>query len=475
MEAFKKTKMVCTIGPASEPREILESLIDAGMNVMRLNFSHGDFEEHGGRIKTVKAIKAETGKECAILLDTKGPEIRTGDFVNGVAEFKKGQKSVICYEDIEGTSDRFSITYKGLYKDVKEGGIILVNDGQVELQVEAVEGKDIITTCLNNGDVKNKRGINVPGIKLGFDYLSEKDISDITFGCEQGINYVAASFVRRADDVLQVRELLNKNNRPDVQIIAKIENSEGVSNMDEILEVADGIMVARGDLGVEVPAEDVPLIQKELIKKCNATGKVVITATQMLESMQKNPRPTRAEVSDVANAIFDGSDAIMLSGESAQGDYPWEAVTTMAKVARKTETALDHGSLFRKAERTANSEDTDEAIVISVAEIANKFNVSAIVAFTESGRTAQRISRYRPGCPIIAATPHEVTVKRLALNWGVNAVICDPIKKVEEMVPYAMKIAKENGIESCSKILVTGGNPGQTGSTNFLNLVVCVE
>ena len=241
MEAFKKTKMVCTIGPASEPREILESLIDAGMNVMRLNFSHGDFEEHGGRIKTVKAIKAETGKECAILLDTKGPEIRTGDFVNGVAEFKKGQKSVICYEeDIEGTSDRFSITYKELYKDVKEGGIILVNDGQVELQVEAVEGKDIITTCLNNGDVKNKRGINVPGIKLGFDYLSEKDISDITFGCEQGINYVAASFVRRADDVLQVRELLNKNNRPDVQIIAKIENSEGVSNMDEILEVADG-------------------------------------------------------------------------------------------------------------------------------------------------------------------------------------------------------------------------------------------
>ncbi|MBS5114189.1 MAG: pyruvate kinase [Erysipelotrichaceae bacterium] len=475
MEAFKKTKMVCTIGPASEPREILESLIDAGMNVMRLNFSHGDFEEHGGRIKTVKAIKAETGKECAILLDTKGPEIRTGDFVNGVAEFKKGQKSVICYEDIEGTSNRFSITYKELYKDVKEGGIILVNDGQVELQVEAVEGKDIITTCLNNGDVKNKRGINVPGIKLGFDYLSEKDISDITFGCEQGINYVAASFVRRADDVLQVRELLNKNNRPDVQIIAKIENSEGVSNMDEILEVADGIMVARGDLGVEVPAEDVPLIQKELIKKCNATGKVVITATQMLESMQKNPRPTRAEVSDVANAIFDGSDAIMLSGESAQGDYPWEAVTTMAKVARKTETALDHGSLFRKAERTANSEDTDEAIVISVAEIANKFNVSAIVAFTESGRTAQRISRYRPGCPIIAATPHEVTVKRLALNWGVNAVICDPIKKVEEMVPYAIKIAKENGIESCSKILVTGGNPGQTGSTNFLNLVVCVE
>lgn len=475
METFKKTKMVCTIGPASEPREILESLIDAGMNVMRLNFSHGDFEEHGGRIKTVKAIKAETGKECAILLDTKGPEIRTGNFVNGLAEFKKGQKSVICYEDIEGTSERFSITYKELYQDVEKGGIILVNDGQVELRVEGVEGKDIVTTCLNNGDVKNKRGINVPGIKLGFDYLSEKDINDITFGCEQGINYVAASFVRRADDVLQVRALLEKNGRPDVQIIAKIENSEGVSNMDEILEVADGIMVARGDLGVEVPAEDVPLIQKELIQKCNAAGKVVITATQMLESMQKNPRPTRAEVSDVANAIFDGSDAVMLSGESAQGDYPFEAVSTMAKVARKTETALDHGSLFRKAERTARNDDTDEAIVISVAEIANKFNVAAIVAFTETGRTAQRISRYRPCCPIIAATPHEVTVKKLALNWGVKSVICNPIEQVEDMVPYAIQIAKENGVAAGSKILVTGGNPGQTGSTNFLNLVVCID
>ncbi len=475
MQPIKKTKMVCTIGPASEPREILESLIDAGMNVMRLNFSHGDFEEHGGRIKTVKAIKAETGKECAILLDTKGPEIRTGDFESGVAQFKKGQTSVVCFEDVEGTSERFSISYKGLYKDVVPGGIILVNDGQVELRVEKVEGKDIVTTCLNDGDVKNKRGINVPGIKLGFDYLSEKDISDITFGCEQGINYVAASFVRRADDVKQVRALLDKNGRPDVQIIAKIENSEGVENMDEILEVADGIMVARGDLGVEVPAEDVPLIQKELIKKCNAAGKVVITATQMLESMQQNPRPTRAEVSDVANAIFDGTDAVMLSGESAQGNYPREAVTTMAKVAMKTETALDYGSLFRKAERTANHDDTDEAICMSVAEIANKFNVAAIVAFTESGRTAQRISRFRPSCPIIAATPHITTMKRLAINWGVHAVICEPVKGNEDMVPYAIELAKQFGVEEGDKILVTGGNPGQVGSTNFLNLVVAVK
>ena len=475
MQPVKNTKMVCTVGPASEPREILESLIDAGMNVMRLNFSHGDFEEHGGRIRTVKKIKEETGKEVAILLDTKGPEIRTGEFEGGVTQFTKGQTSVICYEDVVGTSDRFSITYKDLYKDVIPGGVILVNDGQVELRVEKVEGKDIVTTALNDGAVKNKRGINVPGIKLGFDYLSEKDIGDITFGCEMGINYVAASFVRRADDVKQVRALLDKNGRPDVQIIAKIENSEGVENMDEILEVADGIMVARGDLGVEVPAEDVPLIQKELIKKCNACGKVVITATQMLDSMQVNPRPTRAEVSDVANAIFDGTDAIMLSGESAQGDYPWEAVSTMARIAKKTETALDHGSLFRKAERTAKHDDTDEAICMSVAEIANKFNVAAIVAFTESGRTAQRISRYRPCCPIIAATPHEVTLKRLAINWGVHSVICDPITKTDSMVPYAIELAKDFGVQPGEKILVTGGNPGQTGSTNFLNLVVAVK
>lgn len=475
MQTIKKTKMVCTIGPASEPRPILESLIDAGMNVMRLNFSHGDFEEHGGRIKTVKAIKAETGKECAILLDTKGPEIRTGEFEGGVTQFKKGQTSVVCFDDVVGTSDRFSITYKGLYEDVVPGGIILVNDGQVELRVEKVEDKDIITTCLNDGAVKNRRGINVPGIKLGFDYLSEKDIGDIVFGCEQNVNYVAASFVRRADDVRQVRELLDNNGGKDIQIIAKIENSEGVLNMDEILEIADGIMVARGDLGVEVPAEDVPLIQKELIKKCNACGKVVITATQMLDSMQVNPRPTRAEVSDVANAIFDGTDAIMLSGESAQGDYPLESVSTMARIAVKTESALDHGSLFRKAERTANNESTDEAICSSVTEIANKFNVAAIVAFTESGRTAQRISRYKPSCPILAATPHETTLKSLALNWGVTAVICQPLTAVENTVPYAVELAKEFGIKSGDKILVTGGNPGQTGSTNFLNLVVTID
>ncbi len=469
-ERKKKTRVVCTIGPASENEKMLRKLILAGMNVMRLNFSHGDFEEHGGRIVTVRKLSKELSKNIAILLDTKGPEIRTGDFVGGKTEFKKGQVVTICQEDIEGTSDRFTITYKELYRDVKPGGFILVNDGQVELLVDHVEGTDIVCVCANDGIVKNKRGINVPGIKLGFDYLSPKDTADITFGCEQGVNFIAASFVRRAQDVLDVKKLLIENGHPEIQIIAKIENSEGVENMDEILKVADGIMVARGDLGVEVPAEDVPLIQKELIKKCRATGKVVITATQMLDSMQENPRPTRAEVSDVANAIFDGTDAIMLSGESAQGKYPEEAVMTMTKIALKTEETLDYSSLLRKAIRTA-PEDPSEAICMSVAEIASKFKVSAIVVYTESGSTAKRVSRYRPESMIIAATPYEPVTRSLALNWGVKGVVCKQMTDRASQLEYAQILAKENGVEPGEQILITAGTPGVGGTTSYLELV----
>ena len=413
-DKMKKTKIVCTIGPASENPKMLKKLVLAGMNVMRCNFSHGDFEEHGKKMQTMREVNAELGTHCAILLDTKGPEIRTGDFEGGFTEFKKGQVSTICVEDIVGTADRFTISYKDLYKDVKPGGFILVNDGQVELLVDHVEGTDIVCVCANDGKVKNKRGINVPGIELGFEFISEKDRADLVFGCEQDVDYIAASFVRRPQDVLDVKKVLVENGKPEIQIIAKIENSEGVEKMDDIIKVADGIMVARGDLGVEVPAEDVPLIQKELIRKCKAAGKIVITATQMLESMQENPRPTRAEVSDVANAIFDGTDAIMLSGESAQGKYPEEAVMVMNKIALKTESTLDYASLHRKAVLTA-TDDSSEAICMSVAEIANKFDVSAIIAFTESGFTAKKMSRYRPECPIIAATPFEKTTKKLSL------------------------------------------------------------
>ena len=470
-ERKKKTRIVCTIGPASEDKKVLTKLVQAGMNVMRLNFSHGDFEEHGGRIKTLREINKELNKNVAILLDTKGPEIRTGDFVGGKTEFKKGQVSTICVEDIEGTSERFTITYKDLYKDVKPGGFILVNDGQVELLVDHIEGTDIVCVAANDGEVKNKRGINVPGIKLGFDYLSPKDISDLTFGANQPFDYVAASFCRRAQDIIDIKKLLIENGRNDIQILAKIENQEGVENVDEILDIADGIMVARGDLGVEVPAEDVPLIQKSIIKKCNAAGKIVITATQMLESMQENPRPTRAEVSDVANAIYDGTDAIMLSGESAQGKYPEEAVLTMNKIAHKIEGNLDYASILRRAIRTADNSNSSEAICMSVAEIAANFNVSAIIAFTETGATAKRMSRYRPHCPIIAPTPFDDTVKKLALNWGVKPVLCKSMKSREGLMDLAMVIAKENGISAGEQVIVTGGTPGVSGLTSYLEIV----
>ena len=469
-EIMSKTKIVCTIGPASESKEMLTKLVKAGMNVMRLNFSHGTHEEHEEKINTLLEINKELSTNVAILLDTKGPEIRTGDFVGGKTTFKKGQTSTICVEDIEGTSERFTITYKDLYKDVKPGGFILVNDGQVELLVDHVEGTDIVCICANDGIVKNKRGINVPGIKLGFDYLSEKDIGDLTFGCQQGVDFIAASFVRRPQDVLDVKKLLIENGRPEIQIIAKIENSEGVENMDEILKVADGIMVARGDLGVEIPAEDVPLIQKELINKCRAAGKIVITATQMLDSMQENPRPTRAEVSDVANAIYDGTDAIMLSGESASGLYPQEAVLMMSKIAHKIESNLDYQSLQRQAIRTA-PDDTSEAICMSVAEIAYKFNVAAIIAFTESGFTARKMARYRTKSRIIAATPSLKTVRALALNWGVKAVPCKQLNSRISMIDYASIIARENGVKPGQKILVTGGTPGVKGATSYLELV----
>ena len=447
-EIMSKTKIVCTVGPASESKEMLTKLVKAGMNVMRLNFSHGTHEEHAEKITTLLEINKELSTNVAILLDTKGPEIRTGDFVGGKTTFKKGQTSIICVEDIEGTSEKFTITYKDLYKDVKPGGFILVNDGQVELLVDHIEGTDIVCVAANDGEVKNKRGINVPGIKLGFDYLSSKDISDLTFGAGQPFDYVAASFCRRAQDIIDIKKLLIENGRNDIQILAKIENQEGVENVDEILDIADGIMVARGDLGVEVPAEDVPLIQKSIIKKCKQ----------------------RAEVSDVANAIYDGTDAIMLSGESASGLYPQEAVMMMSKIALKTEGTLDYQSLQRQAIRTA-PDDTSEAICMSVAEIAYKFNVAAIIAFTESGFTARKMARYRTKSRIIAATPSIKTVKALALNWGVKAVPCKPLNSRISMIDYASIIARENGVNPGQKILVTGGTPGVKGATSYLELV----
>lgn len=466
----KKTKIICTVGPASSTKEILTDMVKAGMNCMRLNFSHGDHPSHLEKIKLMREINQDLGTNVAILLDTKGPEIRTGDFENGQIEISKGDKVVISYEDVLGTKERFSISYKNLYMDVKVNDHILVNDGQMDLVIDAIQDRDIYCTCLNDGILKDKRGINVPGIKLGFAYLSQKDIDDITFGCENHVDYIAASFVRRAQDVLDVRRLLIENNCPDIQIIAKIENQEGVDNMDEILEVVDGIMVARGDLGVEIPGDLVPVIQKKLIKKCNAVGKIVITATQMLESMQQNPRPTRAEVSDVANAIHDGTDCIMLSGESASGKYPVESVAMMARIALTTEANLDYGHLHRRALRTAPA-DKSEAICLSVAELAIQFKVNAIIAFTQSGFTAQKMSRYKPECKLIAATPDQDAMRKMSLYWGVIPARCNPLKTTESMFNLAEVIAKENGVKPGETIIVTGGTPGVSGATNFLHLI----
>ena len=469
-EISKKTRIVCTVGPASDNEETLKSMIKAGMNVMRLNFSHGTHEEHLVRIELLRKLCDELHVPVAIMLDTKGPEIRTHDFVGGQAEFKKGQIVRIVMNEIEGTSDCFSVTYPNLYQDVKAGGFILVNDGQVSLQVDHLENNDIVCFCANDGVVKNKRGINVPGVSLQMDYLSQKDVDDIQFGCRQNVDFIAASFTRRAQDIIDIKRLLIENNKPNIKVIAKIENSEGVNNMDEILKVADGVMVARGDLGVEIPAQDVPIIQKEMITKCNCAGKSVITATQMLESMQQNPRPTRAEVSDVANAILDGSDAVMLSGESAAGKYPVESVETMAAIATKTEEAIDYTKFYKQAVKTRKI-DTSEAICMSVAEIAYEFKAAAIVAFTLTGFTAVKMSRYRPQCPILAATPNEDVMNKLALTWGVTPVMCRSVPTTETMLNYAELIAKEYGCEAGQLVLVTGGAPGRSGQTNFVNLI----
>lgn len=469
-EVEKKTRIVCTIGPASDSEEMLRKLIKAGMNVMRLNFSHGTHEEHAARIAILRKLTEELNKPVGIMLDTKGPEIRTHDFVGGQAEFVKGQTVRVANEEIEGTSERFSITYPNLYKEVRQGSYILVNDGQITLQVDHIEGTDIVCFCANDGIVKNKRGINVPGISVQLDYLSEKDIADIEFGCDQEVDFIAASFTRRPQDILDIKKLLVTKNKPNIRVIAKIENSEGVEKIEDILKVADGVMVARGDLGVEVPAEDVPLIQKDIIRKCNEMGKVVITATQMLESMQQNPRPTRAEVSDVANAIMDGSDAVMLSGESAAGKYPEEAVDTMKRIAIRTEESLNYSHFYRLAVKTA-PKDASEAICMSVAEIAYEFDAAAIVAFTMTGFTAQKMSRYRPKCPIIAATTDYSCMNRLALCWGVTPVMCRSVSSTEIMLNYAELLAKEAGCESGQLVIVTGGTPGRPGQTNFVNLI----
>lgn len=394
---MRNTKIVCTIGPASESIEILGELIDAGMNVARLNFSHGDYVEHGARIKNIREAAKNKAKDVAILLDTKGPEIRTGNFLNGEAEILSGSTVYISMNDVEGTAERFNVTYAGLIDDVSIGSKILLDDGLIELEVVGIdkEKNELRTKALNSGQIKNKKGVNVPNVFLNLPGMTDKDKEDIIFGVENNVDFIAPSFIRRASDVLEIREVLEKNNGRNLHIIPKIENQEGVDNIDEILVVSDGLMVARGDLGVEIPAEEVPLVQKDLIKKCNIFGKPVITATQMLDSMQRNPRPTRAEASDVANAIFDGTDAIMLSGETAAGLYPVESVQTMGNIALRAESALKHKNILNELSKKVDMTIT-EAISQSVTHTAMNLDVDTIITPTESGHTARMISKYRP-------------------------------------------------------------------------------
>lgn len=474
---MKKTKIVCTMGPTTNSKEIIKSLIESGMNAARLNFSHGSHEEHLGRINMVKEARKELGKHIAILLDTKGPEIRTGNFEGGNVELQEGSKfDVYCGEEILGDATKCSITYKELYKDVKPGDRLLINDGLVALVIEAIEGTVIKTTIENTGVIGNHKGVNVPGVKLNLPALTEKDIADLLFGIQCEVDMVAASFIRKGSDVVAIRNLLKENGGKDIQIISKIENQEGVDNIDEILKNSDGIMVARGDLGVEIPAEEVPIVQKMIIEKCNNAGKAVITATQMLDSMIRNPRPTRAEASDVANAIFDGTDAIMLSGETANGKYPIEVVQTMARIAIKAEEYLSYKEIFKKRTKgfTANVPD---AISIATCSTAMELNAPAIITATQSGQTAKQISKYRPECMILACTPYERVARALALNWGVVPAITPQLVDTDDLIAKTTKIAlKENYVENGDIVVIVAGVPmNYIGSTNMMKVHIIGE
>ena len=470
---MRKTKIICTMGPATDNIEVLRAMARAGMNVARFNFSHGSHEEHKQRIDRVKAVREEYNLPIALLLDTKGPEIRTGDMQDGKIFLKKGEQIRLTPRACLGTPSKISITYPDLYQDVQAGTSILIDDGLIELRVEQTQEQDILCRVLNDGAVSNHKGINVPDVHLSIPYLSDKDKSDIQFGIEQGVDFIAASFVRTADDVQQLRMLLDENGGAHINIIAKIENQQGVENIDGIVSLADGVMIARGDMGVEIPAEDVPPIQKMLIKKVASAGKQVITATQMLDSMMKNPRPTRAEVTDVANAIYDGTGAIMLSGETAAGLDPVEAVTMMARIAERTENDIDYRKRFFVRTRKANPDITD-AICHATCTTAYDLNARDIVTVTKSGRSARMVARYRPSCGIIGCTPTKKVWYQLNLAWGVTPVLLSETDDVFDLFDSALETAKNQGLmQSGDLAVITSGVPiGVSGTTNMIRVQV---
>lgn len=468
---MRKTKIICTLGPSTDKGDVLERLIKTGMDVARCNFSHADYDEHGGRIKKIKEFRKKYNKQTAILLDTKGPEIRLGLFKEKSVVLEEGQRFTLYCEEREGDKDGVSITYLDLYKDVSAGTVILIDDGLVAMEVLEVKDHQIVCQVKNAGKISDRKGVNVPNVKLSMEFLSEKDKNDILFGIKNDVDFIAASFVRRADDVKKMRKYLNDHGGYDIRIIAKIENREGVENIDEILEVADGVMVARGDMGVEIPYEEVPIIQKMIIKKGVAAGKQIITATQMLDSMIKNPRPTRAETTDVANAIYDGTAAIMLSGETAAGMYPVEALETMIRIADRTEQDIDYRKRFFGRERKANPDVTD-AICHATCTTAHDLNARAIVTVTKSGYSARNIAKYCPASPIICGTMDEKVARQLNLVWGTVPVILEKKKDVFELFDHALEVAEEQGyLQKGDVTVITSGVPiGVSGTTNMIKV-----
>ncbi len=466
---MRKTKIICTIGPASESEDKLKELMLAGMNVARFNFSHGSHDEHRRKFERIRKLRDELEIPVATMLDTKGPEIRLKDFKNDKEMLEAGQTFTLTSRDIEGTKDEVAITYKDLTKDCKSGMTILLDDGLIELSVDKVTDTDIVCTVVNGGPISDKKGVNVPGAELSMEYLSEQDRSDIIFGCEQGFDFVAASFVRTKEDVEDIRKILKEKNSP-MKIIAKIESTQGINNIEEILAAADGIMVARGDMGVEVPFEEVPVVQKKLIKMAEAAGKYVITATQMLDSMIHHPRPTRAEATDVANAIYDGTTAIMLSGETAAGDYPVEALKTMARIAERTEADIDYVGRLKKRDY-APSDDTT-AISHATCNIAAEVNADAILTVTMSGFTASMVSMYKPNCPIIACTINPTVCRQANLMFGVEPLHIRQEDTADELFREALSAAKNAGLlKTGDKVVLTAGVPlGIPGRTNMIRV-----
>lgn len=476
---MKKTKIICTMGPNTNDRELMKKLVENGMDIARFNFSHGDHEEQKARMDMLKAIREEVGKPVAILLDTKGPEIRTGLLKDGKkVNLEEGQTFTLTTEKIEGDEKRVSITYDGLAEDVEIGKTILIDDGLIELKVKNITDTDIICTVINGGELGQRKGVNVPNVPVRLPALTQKDREDIIFGVEQGVDFIAASFVRSAEGVLEIKALLKECNAPHIPIIAKIENAEGIKNIDEILHCADGIMVARGDLGVEIPAQEVPYLQKLLIQKCNDNYKPVITATQMLDSMIRNPRPTRAEVTDVANAVYDGTDAVMLSGETAQGKYPLEALQMMVEIVKNTENHLDYDALLEKAQEN-QKKSIASAIGYSSVATAASLKAKCILTPTASGATARVVSKFKPEAMIVGVTPNEETLRRMQIYRGVYPIKSIPYSTTEEIFDEAINLASVKGlVETGDIVVVTAGIPApavkkaREGMSNMMRIAI---